>query len=1242
MNKVIKKAVSVLLIVFMVFGSAPLTGFMGLELPGFNFLSSEAEAATYEGTCGDNLTWKLNTTIGELVISGTGNMTNWSDVYDIPWRDCRSSIKSVTIEDGVESICDHAFFDCINLVKVTMSNGVTVIGRDAFNNCYNLVSITIPEGITSIGSSAFLACSSLSEAYYPGTFEQWEKVAVDSDNSELTQKLIYECDSEASYYAGYCGENLIWKLYNNGELVISGMGNMTDWSEVYDIPWHDCCLSIKTVIIEDGVESVGDYAFFGCTNLSSIKIPDGITSIGRNAFYDTAIYNNSAMWENNYAFYIGNCLVDTKYYSEMYGYSIKDGTKVVADYAFMSYLTGTITIPDSVISIGDNAFRYCENLKIVDYSGDEVEWNNIIIGEGNEPLLNATIRCATGAIGVCGANLTWKFNAETGELVINGTGNMTNWSNSSVVPWYSIKDKIKTVTIEEGITSIGDYAFYSCSNIETAHYVGTVEQWANITVKLGNEYLTRKLVFECNSDKPYHGGTCGENLTWKLYTNGELVISGTGDMNNYTKYIMNDISLCGVPWYSVKDKIKTVTIGDDITSIGDFAFVDCINLKGIAIPDTITSIGRNAFSGCSSLTSIAIPDRVTNIGSYAFSGCSSLTSISIPDSVTSIGTHAFEYCSKLQSIVIPDGITRIEDYTFQYCYGLKNVTIPVSVTNIGYWAFAACVGIESANYAGSSERWKNVTVGSENYELTNKLIFECNSERPYYGAGDCGENLTWKLYTDGELVISGTGNMTDWIWEEWLSNTNAPWAKKKLKIKTVTIENGVTNIGDYAFSSCNSITQVTIPENIQSINSNAFSDCTNLEKIEILGYSVEIADNAFSNSPNVVLYCKSGSTVQSYAELNNIMYVLLDGPTADFAVKNNQLVAYKGNSANPKIPSGVTSIGANAFKGNETITKLELPASVTSIFSGAFSNCSALEEIFIPHTVTTIAADTFDGTNAKIVCYANSTAHQFAVDNGIDFELVKVILNETALVLKVGEYSIITATPEQEYISSAEMSWKSSDTSVATVDENGKVTAKNNGAVIISAIAPNGATLATCSVNVIPNEYKVSWIVEGNTTTQTYEVGEAITAPANPSKSGYKFVGWTPSVPPRMPAYNLMFTAVFEASSPVKADVINPPTQTTISYGDAIILHVDESKVPAGGRVEWAADNGNFSCSANGLECKIKPEKSGSTTITATIYDANGNAVSYDNQEMTSKAGFFDKLVAFFKGLFGLTKTIER
>ncbi|MGN0573885.1 MAG: InlB B-repeat-containing protein, partial [Acutalibacteraceae bacterium] len=166
-------------------------------------------------------------------------------------------------------------------------------------------------------------------------------------------------------------------------------------------------------------------------------------------------------------------------------------------------------------------------------------------------------------------------------------------------------------------------------------------------------------------------------------------------------------------------------------------------------------------------------------------------------------------------------------------------------------------------------------------------------------------------------------------------------------------------------------------------------------------------------------------------------------------------------------------------------------------------------------------------------------------------------------------------------------------------------------------------------------------------TEQKYKAGDVITAPQNPIKSGYRFVGWSPAVPATMPSYDLTFTAVFEKlSSPAEDGLtvsIRTPSTTSVDYGDSIILHLDiDRPLPDGAYIEWSESNGNFdmSVSADGLTCKILPKSSGKTVFTATVYDKDGNVISSDTQEMTAKAGLWQKIVAFFKKIFGLTKTI--
>ena len=291
-------------------------------------------------------------------------------------------------------------------------------------------------------------------------------------------------------------------------------------------------------------------------------------------------------------------------------------------------------------------------------------------------------------------------------------------------------------------------------------------------------------------------GSCGANVTYTFVeATGTLTISGTGAMTDYTSYL-------SVPWYSYSSKIKTVDIGNGVTSIGDYAFRGCSDITSITIPNSVTSIGTWAFFGCSGLTSItvesgntvydsrencnaiiktssneliagckntAIPNSVTSIGNGAFGDCSGLTSVTIPNSVTSIGNSAFWGCIGLTSITIPNSVTSIGNGAFGDCSGLTSVTIPNSVTSIGGGAFSGCSGLTS------------ITVESGN--------------TVYDSRGNCNAIIK----TSSNELIAGC--------------------------KNTAIPNSVTSIGSYAFEGCSGLTSVTIPNSVTSIGSCAFDGC---------------------------------------------------------------------------------------------------------------------------------------------------------------------------------------------------------------------------------------------------------------------------------------------------------------------------------------------------------------------------------------------------------------------------------
>ena len=178
-------------------------------------------------------------------------------------------------------------------------------------------------------------------------------------------------------------------------------------------------------------------------------------------------------------------------------------------------------------------------------------------------------------------------------------------------------------------------------------------------------------------------GRCGDSITWTLDDSGNLTLSGSGEMWE-NGYLTSPFKAYG---------IKTVTIGDGITSIGDFAFYDCLGLTELTLPNSVTSIGNYAFFSCCGLTELILPNSVTSIGNEAFRNCNRFTELTLPNSVNSIGWNAFRNCSGLTELTLSNSVTSIGGNAFEGCRGLTELTLPNSVTSIEDGAFRGCSGL---------------------------------------------------------------------------------------------------------------------------------------------------------------------------------------------------------------------------------------------------------------------------------------------------------------------------------------------------------------------------------------------------------------------------------------------------------------------------------------------------------------------------------------------------------------------
>ena len=274
---------------------------------------------------------------------------------------------------------------------------------------------------------------------------------------------------------------------------------------------------------------------------------------------------------------------------------------------------------------------------------------------------------STAQTGSCGDNVIYSLNTETGVLTISGTGDMADYSLDNDSPFRQNSSIIKSVIIENGVTSIGNYSFSGCANlinITIPNSVTSIGSYAfsdctSLTsVTIGNS------VTSIGSSAFYNTAYYNDKSNWD---NGVLYLSNclidtNNDFDSTTDYTIKDgTRIIANHVFSNYTKLKSIIIPDSVTTIGDYAFYECTNLTNATIGNGVTSIGERAFNECTNLASITIPDSVISIGDWAFSDCKSLKSVTIGNDVTNIGSSAFYGCNNLTNITIPDSVTNIGD-----------------------------------------------------------------------------------------------------------------------------------------------------------------------------------------------------------------------------------------------------------------------------------------------------------------------------------------------------------------------------------------------------------------------------------------------------------------------------------------------------------------------------------------------------------------------------------------------------
>lgn len=890
-----------------------------------------------------DINWYV-TAEGELHILGEGTMPNYGSEYRAPWFRYNEFVTRIVVEDGITRVGSYSFADFVSVTEIDLADSVENLYPYAFRFCSSLETAEIPKNVTGI----WYAFDGSGVKNFSVDEENWVYFAEDGVLFEY-ETAWYEdgmdlTDAELRDYQD--GQAVIYK---NRWILSQYPTGRTD--ESYTVPENTYAIGViafefeqdlKEIILNDGLETIGQGAFWECYGLESITIPASVTEIYCNAFNHCGALKTVTFEGDLPQFYDGDhfayCPDDMVIrYPDAFAASYAE---VIDEDGYWSFVCSkedgeegeTIT------------FRYLTE-------------SYTISGNRAEGTVTVDDRCdEEGNLIEAAHDITW-YITWNGELHVLGEGSTADWDWEYPAPWYKYREYVNKVVVHDGITRIGGMNFVhldcdvelSETVIELAYGaftdcgdLGTIRLSKNMAYVYGGAFSGSVMdAFDVDDANPIYfdenGVLLERNSVFAQYVEEQPEGSVEAEINGEKVYVFHDIWLL-TAYPSGRDG-ESYTVPSNVIYIAEMAFGNSQNLKEINLNPELLYIAQHAFSGCHQITELTIPAGVREVGRNFINSCSSLKKVT------------FEGCAPMFT----------DPTVFEGCPGDMMIYYPA-----GFEAWDQIITYtEEDGY-----RWNITYVDWDSPAHDEYVVSYRAVPTESASSGKLAENLFWELTKDGVLRVWGNGAIRNYN-----DGFCAPWTPLLGDVAAISVEpdkNGSISIGTFAFRNCGAIESITLNEGVTQINSYAFADC-----VLPGGYVQKIPSTAIIEWS--AFACVDINAYDAEGSANGYL-TEEDGTFLYYQDEHQKVLLDAGNAVTEVwLSEGVTHIANCAFDRCTALTALMIPASIQHIGGAVFDACTSLRYVYFMGANEGIVIDTdnlFGETGSEVYVYVPKYAKE--------------------------------------------------------------------------------------------------------------------------------------------------------------------------------------------------------------------------------------------------------------------------